>query len=258
MRLHFLEYDFSPKKLCSIEPMTMAAIGLGVGGGMGAIGNILGGNKQAKAIKDAMNQYISYRTGEREKYLANPEVGAIRSRLSSFIPGSPGYNSDPYASDPVARNYQDEFSKGVNEVTRASNKAGVSGGVYSPGRRERTIRLMGENLTAKKAQGIRDMQTNNERFAISSLPTSGVLPGDPAHENFSPSVFQSLNTPNMGGPEALSNVGGSVSQAALLYGLFGPRGAQQGPIQQRMAMAGPYSYPTGRGGWEMPPPSPWT
>jgi hypothetical protein len=63
--MRFLE-DFNPqaKRFCSIEPMTMMALGGAAAGGMGALGKSLGGmfggKSLAEAAREAAREYIGY------------------------------------------------------------------------------------------------------------------------------------------------------------------------------------------------------
>lgn len=61
--------------------------------------------------------------------------------------------------------------------TSAVSKNSGGGNVYTPGRYDRAVRTMGQNLAASKAKLIRDvnqknadMAVSNQRFAVSALP----------------------------------------------------------------------------------------
>lgn len=134
-------------------------------------------------------------------------------------------------------------TKSLADMTRLTQKAGAgSTGVYTPGRADRTTRLMGQNIAANRATSIRDINTknadvalNNQRFAISALPT--YMPGTPATNIPSPDVFlKAGETPSFG-----SYLGPALSQAGNTFANM----SMFGPVMQRMLetkTSDPYAY----------------
>jgi hypothetical protein len=194
--------------------MTWVAAGVG---GAAAIGggalSFFGAQSQSKAMRDAMNQYIHYTQGQRDIFLK--ENAPVLARLKSFIPGEANYNPE---ADPTLKNIGENYGQGLRDVQRDVLGAGVHpGGVYTPGGSDRAAMLMGQNLTASKAQMMRDTQIGNERFAEGALPTYS--PGLPATPMFDPSAFSAGVMPGAGsflGPalsQTLNQAGGPIASA---------------------------------------------
>jgi len=140
-----------------------------------------------------------------------------------MIPGSKNYNPE---ADPTLKNITENYGMGLRDIQRDVLGAGVHpGGVYTPGGSDRAAMLLGQNLTASRAQMMRDTQMQNERFAIGALPTYS--PGLPATPMPSSDVFTAGTPPGAGsflGPAVSS--GGQLAVSAMMPGLqaeaYGP------------------------------------
>ena len=120
--------------------------------------------------------------------------------------------------------------------TSAVSKNSGGGNVYTPGRYDRAVRTIGQNLATNKAKLIRDvnqknadMAVNNQRFAVSALPTYS--PGLSATPQIGYEAFQ--------GAHATAPVGNyigdmlqSVGQPAMSAGMDG---LVRGPIAMKLA-----------------------
>jgi len=220
----------------------MSWVAAGVAGGSAIAGGALsffGGQSQAKSIRQAMQQAIDYQNNQRQTFLTQPETGAIRSKLNSYINGDQGYNPDILAG--MKADTQEAYGNSLADMTRLTRKAGAaSTGVYTPGRADRTSRLLGQNIAANRATSIRDINTknadvalNNQRLAISALPT--YMPGLPSTPTVSPDVFANLNaTAPLG-----SYMGPAVAQAGSSFGNM----MMMGPIMEKLlkSEANPYA-----------------
>lgn len=204
------------------------------GGGL----SFLGASNQAKAHRAAMERYINYLQGQRDLFLNQEESGAIRNRLKSFIGGNVGYN--PGTLQDMKAGVYEDYGRSLADLERISGKAGAGAtGVYTPGRASRTTRLLGQNIAANRANSIRDVNMknadvalNNERLAISALPT--YMPGLPATPTFGPDVFASGTPPHIG-----SYLGPALSQAGQTYANL----SIMGPIMEKLltSQANPYA-----------------
>ena len=197
----------------------MVTAGLIVGGSAlaGSGLNFLGGQSQSKAVRKAMEDYINYTQGQRNLFLNQPETGAIREKLNTYIGGNVGYSDDTLNT--MKSGVYEDYGKSLADMTRLTGKAGAaSTGVYTPGRADRTSRLLGENIAANRANAIRDITTknadvalSNQRLAVSALPT--YMPGLPATPTISPDVFANANAVAPAG----SYFGPAITQAGSQY-----------------------------------------
>lgn len=220
-----------------MDPLMLGAVAGGaqlLGGGL----SFLGANSQSKAVRQAMERYISEVNRQRDLFLNQPESTAIRSKLQSYIGGDVGYS--PETVEGMKKGVYEDYGKSLADMTRLTQKAGAgSTGVYTPGRADRTSRLLGQNIAANRATSIRDINQknadvalNNQRFAISALPT--YMPGTPATNIPGADVFlKAGETPSAG-----SYLGPALGQAANSVGNM----ALMGPVYERM-MAGMMPYP---------------
>jgi len=212
--------------------MTLSGLAFGGGAIANTLGSVFGSNAQSKAMRDAMEQYTRYIQGQRDTFLNQPEVGPIRQKLSEMSTGNYGYS--PSALAAMRGGVTEDYGKALSDVAPAALQSSVvpgggTGTVYSPGRYNRTTRLLGENLAVRKAEANRDITTKNEqqaqanmRFAVSALPS--YMPGLPATPTISPSVFQGANSPDMGlyqGFGAIGNALMSAPQLGYYLGLWG-------------------------------------
>ena len=159
-----------------------------------------------------MERYLQYTQQQRDIFLeANAPVA---QRLRSYIPGTKEYNPE---ADPTLKNIGENYGVGLRDVSRDVLGAGVQpGGTYTPGARDRTAMLLGQNLTASRAQLMRDTQVGNERFAMGALPTYS--PGLPATPMPPESAFSAGVPPGAGsflGP-AVTQAGQAPMYAALM------------------------------------------
>ena len=196
----------------------MPAIAAAAIGGVGAVGggalSFFGAQSQAKAMKQAMQQYIDYTNQQRKTFLdANAPVTNL---LKSYIPGTPQYNPE---ADPTLKTIGENYGQGLRDVQKDVLGSGVHpGGVYTPGGSDRAAMLLGQNLTASKAQMMRDTQMSNQRFAIGALPTYS--PGLPATPMPSADVFGAGVSPGAG--SFLGPAVGAVSQPFVNAAAYGP------------------------------------
>lgn len=237
---------------------------LGVGSSIaGTVSNIFGGNSQAKAMRQAMEKYLAYQDDQRRKFLDSPETGAIRSKLNQYIAGDVGYGED-FMRESSDRAYED-YGKGLSDLSRMANESATAknagGTIYTPGRRDRTTRLLGQNLASQRANTLRDLNQknretalSNQRFAISALPT--FMPGTPATPMAGPDVFQGLNATNPVG----SYVGQGFNQFANpMYSVWMQN--EMGPLYEKLYQArfgapAAVAAPSGGGvNWNAPNPA---
>lgn len=205
----------------------LIAGGAAIGGG--AL-SFMGAQSQSSKIREAMQKYLDDLNAQRKLFLDQPETGAIRQKLGSYINGDVGY--DPNLVGQMKAGAYEDYGKSLSDMSRMTKKAGAaSTGVYTPGRADRTSRLLGQNLAANRANSIRDINTknadvalSNQRLAVSALPT--YMPGLPATQVASPDVYsKAYETPNIG-----SYLGPAVSQAGQTYANL----SVMGPIMERM------------------------
>lgn len=212
-----------------MDPLTLGAV---AGGSQlfGAGLSFLGQNSQSKAVRQAMERYINEVNRQRQTFLDQPESQAIRQKLQSYIGGDVGYS--PETVEGMKKGVYEDYGKGLTDMTRLTGKAGAgSTGVYTPGRADRTARLLGQNIAANRATSIRDINTknadvalNNQRLAVSALPT--YLPGMPATNMPSADVFlKAGEQPNIG-----SYLGPALGQAGNTFANM----SMFGPVMQRM------------------------
>lgn len=223
-----------------MEPLTMGAVMGGaqlLGGGL----SFLGANSQSKSVRAAMERYINEVNQQRQTFLDQPESTAIRAKLKSYIGGDVGYN--PETVEGMKKGVYEDYGKSLADMTRLTQKAGAgSSGVYTPGRADRTSRLLGQNIAANRATSIRDINQknadvalNNQRFALSALPT--YMPGTPATNIPSADVFlKAGEQPGFG-----TYMGPAVAQAGNTFGNM----AFMGPLYERMMeskTSDPYAF----------------
>jgi len=212
-------------------PAMITAAGIGAGGALGGGAlSFFGAQSQAKAMQQAMQRYIDYTQNQRNVFLnANAPV---TKTLRSYIPGTAEYNPE---ADPTLKTIGENYGQGLRDVQKDVLGAGVHpGGVYTPGGSDRAAMLLGQNLTASKAQMMRDTQMSNQRFAIGALPTYS--PGLPATPMPSESAFGAGVAPGAG--SFLGPALGAVSQPFVNAGAYGPiasvlsgaRGNQSGGV----------------------------
>jgi hypothetical protein len=238
--MRFLQ-DPQDKRVCSIEPFTMMALGGGAmaGGsiGKGAAG-FFGGKSKADAERKAAQQYIDYTQGQRKEFLDTNRP--IYDRLKMYAAGNYGMDADAFRQ--MKDQINEDYGAGLSDISRISANSAIGkntggGNVYTPGRYDRTTRLLGQNLAANRAKMMRDLNVKNEelaesnrRWAVSALPTYS--PGLPATPMMSPDTFRSLN--------AVAPVGDYIGE---IFGSVGQMGAPflnagaQGAIFQRLMAA---------------------
>ena len=204
-----------------------------IGGGVGAAGSMAGGalsffgaQSQAKASRQAAETYRNYINEQRNTFLK--ENAPVAARLRSMIPGTAEYNPE---ADPTLKTIGENYGQGLRDVQRDVLGSGVRpGGVYTPGGSDRTAMLLGQNLTASKAQMMRDTQMNNEKYATAALPTySAGLPATPMP---SESSFMAGIPPAAG-----SFMGPAINQAAQTgVQLMGPsiNAQAMGPVWEKI------------------------
>jgi len=213
--------------------MSWVAVGVGgaalVGGGL----SYMGASSSASKSRAAMERYITELNKQRETFLNQPESSAIRSKMGDYIEGNSGYSNELLSG--MKAQTQEAYGNSLADMTRLVGKGGAaSTGVYTPGRADRTARLLGQNIASNRANSMRDINQknadvalSNQRFAVSALPT--YMPGLPATQVAGPDVYAATgNVPNWG-----SFIGPAISQAGQVWG------QQQiyGQIMERM-MAG--------------------
>lgn len=219
----------------------MPAMWMAGAGALGSIGggvmSALGGNKQAKAAREAAKQYIAYQERERQKFLDS--TSPIRDRLMQYSQGKTGYDEDLLRG--MKDDVNEDYGQGLADVSRISANSAVGknsggGNVYTPGRYDRATRQLGQNLAMNKAKMIRDvnqknadMAINNQRFAVSALPT--YTPGLSATPQIGYEAFQGKNA-----VAPWENYAGSMlqslSQPAMQAGFDA---ISRGPIAERLA-----------------------
>lgn len=210
--------------------MSWAAVAIGgsaiVGGAMSGIG----AQSAASKSRQAMERYIDELNKQRQTFLNQPESGAIRQRLGDYIEGNAGYSNELLSG--MKAQTQEAYGNSLADMTRLIGKAGAaSTGVYTPGRADRTARLLGQNIASNRANSMRDINQknadvalNNQRFAVSALPT--YMPGMPATQVAGPDVYAAAgNYPSMG-----SFLGPAVQQAGNTWAQY----QMYSPIMQRM------------------------
>lgn len=223
-------------RYCTIEPITAAAL---IGGGTALAGSglsFMGANKQNKAIRAAMERYLADLRQQRQTFLDQPESQEIRRRMQGYLGGEVGYN--PQILRGMRAGVTEDYGKSLADMTRLTKSAGAgSSGVMTPGRADRTSRLLGQNIASNRATSMRDIATknadvalNNQRFAVSAMPS--YLPGLPSTPTPGPDIYSAGIGPGAGsyiGP-GLSQAGQTASQM-MLYG----------PIMQKMMEQSPYA-----------------
>lgn len=220
-----------------MEPFTMMALGGGAASIGGGIAKMFGGMESSKAARAAAREYIGYQERERDKFLKTNRP--IFDKLQLMAEGGTGY------SDDVMRGMKDDvnedYGQGLADMSRIAGTSAVSknsggGNVYTPGRYDRAVRTIGQNLSANKAKLIRDvnqknadMAVSNQRFAVSALPTYS--PGLSATPQIGYDAFQGLNAVAPVGNyigDMLSGMGQPAMQAGM-------EGIVRGPIAERLA-----------------------
>lgn len=178
--------------------MWMAGLG-GLSSIGGGVAKMFGGQDQAKAAREAAKQYIAYQERERQKFLDS--TSPIRDKLMTYAQGKSGYDEDLLRG--MKDDVNEDYGQGLADVSRIGANSAVGknsggGNVYTPGRYDRATRALGQNLAVNKAKMIRDvnqknadMAINNQRFAVSALPTYS--PGLSATPQIGYDAFQGLN-----------------------------------------------------------------
>lgn len=218
------------KSFCCIEPVTTAALIAGGASLLGSGMSFMGGQSQASSTRQAMERYLAELNRNRQLFLDQPEVGAIRRKLGDYISGGEGYN--PQLLGEMKAGVFADYGRGLSDFKRLTAKAGAGKtGVYTPGRADRTSRLLGQNIAANRASSIRDIHAknadvalNNQRFAISAMPT--VLPGTPSTTVASPDVYAGAGATAHPG----SYIGPALQNAGQMYANM----SMYGPILERM------------------------
>lgn len=219
----------------------MPAMALALGGGAlsigGGIAKAFGGDSQAKAARKAAQMYIDYQNRERQKFLDS--TSPIRQKLMTYSEGKSGYDEDLLRG--MKDDVNEDYGQGLADMSRITANSAVGknsggGNVYTPGRYDRATRQLGQNLASNKAKMIRDvnqknadMAVNNQRFAISALPT--YTPGLSATPQIGYDAFQGLN--------AVAPVGNYVGDIMQSLGSpamsAGMEGLVRGPIAEKLA-----------------------
>lgn len=193
----------------------MIAAGIGAAGavGGGAL-SFFGAQSQAKSMRQAMDRYLGYINQQRDTFLQ--ENAPVTKLLRSYIPGTAEYNPD---ADPTLKTIGENYGTGLRDVQKDVLGSGVHpGGVYTPGGSDRAAMLLGQNLTASKAQLTRDTMMSNQRFAVGALPTySKGLPATPMPGS---DVFGAGVAPGAG--SYLGPAVGAVSQPFVNAGAYSP------------------------------------
>ena len=157
--------------------MSWVAVGVGgaalVGGGL----SYMGASSSASKSRAAMERYITELNKQRETFLNQPESSAIRSKMGDYIEGNSGYSNELLSG--MKAQTQEAYGNSLADMTRLVGKGGAaSTGVYTPGRADRTARLLGQNIASNRANSMRDINQknadvalSNQRFAVSALPT---------------------------------------------------------------------------------------
>jgi len=239
MELRCLQDKGPRSKLCSIEPVTTAAL---IAGGSSLLGSglsFMGQSSSSKAVRAAMERYLQALQQGREEFLAQPETRTIRKTLRGYAGGRVGIH--PEALESMKAGVYEDYGKSLSDMSRLTRAGGAgASGVYTPGRSDRIGRLLGQNIAANRANTMRDITQRNAetalsnvRFAASALPT--YLPGIPSTVVPSPDVFlRAGETPSAG-----SFLGPGVANAGQQYANL----ALYAPIMQRMMSdtSSPYS-----------------
>jgi hypothetical protein len=200
--------------------MPFVAGGLALGGGaLSGLGSFFGGKSKAKQEREAANRYMAYITNERKTFLDQPESQAIRKRLGTYTEGKTGY--DPDILESMNLGTYEDYGKGLADMKRIGRQNAVSpGGVYTPGRQDRTMRILGENLGTRRAEALRSTKVQNanvalqnQRFAVGALPT--YLPGLPQTPTIDPSVFQAASAQ---GPGLFESLATPIGQSLTAFG----------------------------------------
>ena len=211
--------------------MPLGGAGLALAGSSlaGAGLSFMGQQSSAKAMRKAMQDYIDYQNNQRKTFLDQPETTAIKAKLNSYISGDVGYAPD--VVDSMKQGVYEDYGKGLADINQNAAGAGLTpGGAYSPGRTDRAVRRLGENIAVNRAQSLRDIKAknadvalNNQRFAVSALPT--YMPGIPSTPTVGPDVFQGLNSVapfgSTFGP-ALSSTASSMFMPYIQADAYGP------------------------------------
>ena len=220
-----------------MEPFTMMALGGGAASIGGGIAKAFGGDSQAKAARKAAQMYIDYQNREREKFLG--ATSPIRDKLMTYSQGKSGYDEDLMRG--MKDDVNEDYGQGLADMSRIAGTSAVSknsggGNVYTPGRYDRAVRTIGQNLAANKAKMIRDvnqknadMAVSNQRFAVSALPT--YTPGLSATPQIGYEAFQGLNAVAPVG-NYIGDMLQSVGQPAMSAGMDG---LVRGPIAMKLA-----------------------
>jgi hypothetical protein len=206
-------------------------------GGSALVGSglsFMGSSNQAKSSRQAMERYLNALQGQRNLFLNQPETGAIRKKLGSYVNGDVGY--DPELLSGMKAQTQEAYGNSLADMTRLIQKGGAGqSGVYTPGRADRTARLLGQNIASNRANSMRDINQknadvalNNQRFAVSALPT--YMPGTPATQVAGPDVYAAAgNVPHVG-----SFMGPAIQQAGNTWAQY----KMYAPIMERMMQGG--------------------
>ena len=213
---------------------------------VGLLSDYLSGKRAAKDMRKAAKEFINYQNDQRNLFLDQSESQGIREKLGQYVTGNVGYSPDVLQS--MQSGVYEDYGKTLRDMNRNIGKSGVMpGGGYAPGRRDRTQRILGENLGVKRAESLRaikkenaDVALDNQRWATSVLPT--YLPGLPA----TPAIpYQVFRDKNQGGP-SLAELGGSAFDAARMaaLGFWSPQSAEavQGQANKDSANYGASSF----------------
>lgn len=240
-----------------MEPFTMMALGGGAASLGGGVAKMFGGQDQAKAARAAAQEYIKYQERERKKFLDSTRP--IYDKLNRMaVHGDVGYGDEALRG--MKDDINEDYGQGLSDMSRIAGTSAVSknsggGNVYTPGRYDRAVRTMGQNLAANKAKLIRDvnarnveMAQNNQKWAVSALPT--FTEGLPATPQIGYDAFQGKNAVAPVGNyigDMLQSIGGPAMGAGM-------QGAVMGPIYEKLYSArnqgsnpgpwgGAYTYP---------------
>jgi hypothetical protein len=245
--MRFLE-DFNPqaKRFCSIEPMTMMALGGMGAGALGSIGKSLGGmfggQDAAEAAREAAKEFIAYQERERKKFLDTNRP--IYDRLKNYATGNVGYDADTLRG--MKDQVTEDYGQGLSDVSRISANSAMGknsggGNVYTPGRYDRTTRLLGQNLAMNKAKMMRDinqrnaeMANSNMRWATSAIPTFSE--GYAATPQIGYDAFQGKHSVAPVG-NYIGQMFGDLGQMGMPFMNAGAQGAMLGPIAAKLRQA---------------------
>ena len=228
--------------------MMMAGAGAALSVGAG-IAKAFGGDSQAKAARKAAQMYIDYQNRERDKFLT--ATSPIRDKLMQYSEGKSGYDEDLMRG--MKDDVNEDYGQGLADMLRLAGTSVVlknsgGGNVYTPGRYDRAVRTMGQNLAANKAKLIRDvnqknadMAVNNQRFAVSALPT--YTPGLSATPQIGYDAFQGLNATAPVGNyvgDILSGLGQQAMSAGMDGLVRGPIAMKLAQMQRQQQQPGPW------------------